>query len=94
MDSHESISLSLTSKEYSTLSKISGWSDRAEMIIMTPKILDNGAYVINGTKKDFEELASTISEELDFDMCKKKDRAHLVEVLEKLDSCYRDIYGY
>ena len=92
MDSPEKIFLSLTSKEYSILSKISDWPDKIEMIIMTAEFRDDGACIISGTKKNFEELHSAISEELDIGTCKKNDRVHLIDVLEKLYSYCCDTY--
>ena len=93
MDSSEKISLTFTSKEYSSLLNIDNCSDEVEMTIMNRNILKNGHCVITGSQEELEELANTISEELNY-VSKKSERTLLMNALVKFDSVCDDIDDY
>jgi hypothetical protein len=80
-----SISIQLSSKQYSAIVNIRGLPEAAHSMVMCSTFIDDSTVLIDGEEDAFQELGSTISEELDYDMCKKSDQTHLFKVSEKIE---------
>jgi hypothetical protein len=80
-----SISIQLSSKQYSAVLNIRGMPEEAHSMVMCSTFIDDSTIILDGEEDAFQELGSTISEELDYEMCKKSDQTHLFRVAEKIE---------
>jgi hypothetical protein len=80
-----SISLEISSKENTAINKIRGLPADAHMMVMTATLEEGNTAILSGEEDAFHELASAISEELEFDLAKKSDQKSLFSLMVTIE---------
>lgn len=79
------ISIQIPQKQYNAIDNIRGLPSKAHTMVMTADFEDNKTVIISGEDDAFTELASTISEELEYDFTKKTDQKSLFSLMVRIE---------
>jgi hypothetical protein len=79
------ISLEISSKHFSAIDKIRGLPEDTHMMLMTANLDEGSTVILSGKEDAFHGLASTISEELEFDLAKKTDQKSLFSLMVTIE---------
>ena len=78
----------ITSREYSTVFNIRGLKENAHMMVMTAHREADGGYILKGSPRAFDELASDLLDEIEFRISPRLSIRALRSLYNKLGSDY------
>ena len=82
----------VSNTQYSALIDIYGPPENVHDLIMCSEPKD-GKLLLQGEKKDFDDLLSVISEDIDSGLCSKTNARHLLGVCKKIEPSSLDWIG-
>lgn len=84
--------ITLTNSQYSALMDIYGPPENVHLMIMSSS-QTKSKILIEGDDNDFEDLLSTINEDISEGLCPKRNITALLEVCKKIDPASLDWIG-